>query len=90
MSKAYVIQWKSLVNGRGGKGTKLFELDEARLLANELNQDYPAIQHEPVEANSQAPEPGPEAQQPESAEEVEDGSENPQVTLEPDPALSFQ
>ena len=68
MNKSYVIQWKSLVTGRSGKGTKLLELEEAQLLANELNQGYPDIQHEPVHASAQAPEPVPEAHQPESGE----------------------
>lgn len=85
-----MIQWKSLVNGSSGKGTKLFELEEAQLLANELNQQHPDIRHELVEAGTQAPEPVPVAQQPESGEEVKAGSENPQVNLETDPALSFR
>ena len=46
MSKTYVIQWKSKVNGRAGKGTKLFDLDEAQELVAELNQEYPDIFHE--------------------------------------------
>ena len=39
MSKSYVIQWKSKLNGRTGKGTKMFEWDEAADLAEELNRD---------------------------------------------------
>jgi hypothetical protein len=50
MNKSYVIQWKSKLNGRSGKGTKLFEWDEAAGLADELNREYPAIHHEPVAA----------------------------------------
>lgn len=46
MSKTYVIQWKSKVNGRAGKGTKLFDLEEAEALAAELNLEYPDIHHE--------------------------------------------
>ncbi len=46
MSKTYVIQWKSKVNGRAGKGTKLFDIEEAEALAAELNQEYPDIHHE--------------------------------------------
>lgn len=90
MSKSYVIQWKSLVNGRSGKGTNLFALDEAQQLAQELNREYPAIVHEAVEASSQAPEPDQNAQQPERLESVEAGSENPSVAMEPDSVLSFR
>jgi hypothetical protein len=89
MSKSYLIQWKSLINGRSGKGTKLFELEEAQLLANELNQEYPGIQHEVMEAGSHT-EPVPEVQQTEPAEQAEARSENPQVTHDPDPALAFR
>ena len=38
MSKTYVIQWKSKINGRAGKGTKQFSLEEAETLVQELNQ----------------------------------------------------
>ena len=48
MSKRYVIQWKSKNNGRAGRGTKLFERDEARRLAEELNREYPQIEHEAI------------------------------------------
>jgi hypothetical protein len=50
MSKTYVIQWKSKVNGRAGKGTKLFEFEEAEALAAELNEEYPEIDHRVVNA----------------------------------------
>ena len=50
MSKSYVIQWKSRINGRTGKGTNRFDLEEAERLAEELNREYPAIDHEVVEA----------------------------------------
>jgi len=46
----YVIQWKSKVNGRAGRGTKLFERQEAEQLVEELNREYPQIDHEIVEA----------------------------------------
>lgn len=67
MSKSYVIQWKSSENGRAGKGSKLFELEEAEQLAEELNREYPRIHHEVVEANldpehSSEPEPRPRTQ----------------------------
>jgi hypothetical protein len=48
MSNAYVIQWKSMVNGRAGKGTKFFDRAEAEELAEELNREYPQIRHEAV------------------------------------------
>ncbi len=48
MSKRYVIQWKSKINGRAGRGTKLFEREEAQRLADELNHEYPQIEHEIV------------------------------------------
>jgi hypothetical protein len=50
MSVAYVIQWKSQVNGRAGRGTKQFERHEAEQLAEELNREYPDILHEVVKA----------------------------------------
>ena len=49
MNKSYVIQWKSKVNGRAGRGTKIFEMEEAQKLVEELNREYPQIQHEAVE-----------------------------------------
>jgi hypothetical protein len=52
MSKKYIIRWKSKVNGRAGKGTKLFDREEAETLAEELNQEYPQIQHEAVDAEA--------------------------------------
>lgn len=62
MNKSYVIAWKSRINGRAGKGTKVFGFDEASRLAEELNSGYPGIHHEPVEAEhspgtSSVPEP---------------------------------
>jgi hypothetical protein len=46
MSKKYIIKWKSKVNGRAGRGTKLFEREEGADLVQELNRDYPDIEHE--------------------------------------------
>lgn len=57
MNKMYVIQWKSKVNGRAGRGTKQFEKEEADRLAEELNQEYPDISHEIIEAPAQVEEP---------------------------------
>jgi hypothetical protein len=53
MSKNYVIQWKSKVNGRAGRGTKRFEKEEASRLVDELNREYPQIMHEAIEVPSQ-------------------------------------
>ena len=53
MSKKCVIKWKSKVNGRAGKGTKVFDQAEAKQLAEELNREYPQIEHEAVDANAQ-------------------------------------
>lgn len=50
MSSAYVIQWKSKVNGRAGRGTKQFDRKEAEQLVEELNREYPDILHEVVKA----------------------------------------
>ena len=52
MNKMYVIHWKSKVNGRAGTGTKLFDRDAAKALVEELNREYPQIEHEMVEASS--------------------------------------
>jgi hypothetical protein len=48
MSSTYVIRWKSKVNGRAGRGTKCFERTEAERLAQELNREYPQIEHEVI------------------------------------------
>ncbi len=50
MSDSYVIQWKSKVNGRFGRGTRTFSRSEAEELTNELNAEYPDILHEAVPA----------------------------------------
>jgi hypothetical protein len=88
MINSYLIQWKSTINGRAGKGTKLFEFEEASRLAAELNREYPGIHHEPVKAGP-TPEP-PAAPQLESseAELSEAGAEMPEVSLSPDFAMS--
>lgn len=51
MNKMYVIQWKSKVNGRAGRGTKLFEREDAEHLVEELNSEYPDIEHQMVESD---------------------------------------
>lgn len=53
MNNGYVIQWKSKVNGRAGRGTKLFEKEHAERLAEELNREYPQIQHEIIPVQRQ-------------------------------------
>ena len=83
MSKTYVIQWKSKLNGRAGKGTKLFELRDASELADELNEEYPDIEHGVVEAIlEEAPVP--------AEEEPAAGSEIAQTNHSPDHAFSLQ
>ena len=87
MSKSYVIQWKSTVNGRTGRGTKHFDFEEAEGLAQELNQEYPEIRHEVVEVETAA-RPGPQVGEPETIEQPEPASELPQVTHSPEYAFS--
>jgi hypothetical protein len=54
MRNSYVIQWKSTVNGRAGRGTKVFDRVEAERLADELNGEYPEILHQAVIAQPKA------------------------------------
>jgi hypothetical protein len=51
MNKLYIIQWKSKVNGRAGRGTKTFDKSEAEQLVDELNREFPQIVHEIAEAD---------------------------------------
>ena len=55
MNKMYVIHWKSKVNGRAGTGTKLFDRAAAEMLVQELNREYPQIEHEIWEASKAQP-----------------------------------
>ena len=55
MNKMYVIHWKSTVNGRAGTGTKLFDRAAAEMLVQELNREYPQIEHEIWEASKGQP-----------------------------------
>ena len=57
MNNSYVIQWKSKVNGRAGRGSKQFDKEEAERLVAELNNEYPQIEHQAVPANSSESEP---------------------------------
>ncbi len=50
MNKKYVIHWTNTSNGRAGCGNKLLEKAEAEQLADELNEEYPHIRHDAVEA----------------------------------------
>ena len=52
MNKNYIIQWKSTVNGRTGRGTRQFEKAEAERLVEELNREFPEIHHEAVVAGT--------------------------------------
>jgi hypothetical protein len=45
-TEMFVIQWKTKVDARCGQGTKLFPREEAERLVEELNREYPHIQHE--------------------------------------------
>ena len=53
MKTMYVIRWKSTVNGRAGKGTKLCARSEGQQLVEELNREYPQIHHELIDAELQ-------------------------------------
>ena len=55
MNKMYVIHWKSRVNGRAGTGTKQFDRAAAEMLVQELNREYPQIDHEIWEASKAQP-----------------------------------
>ena len=55
MNNSFLIQWKSKVNGRAGRGTKRFEKDEADRLVEELNREYPQIEHQAVAAPGMEP-----------------------------------
>jgi hypothetical protein len=81
MSNKYVIQWKSKVNGRAGRGTKVFERDEGEELVQELNRDYPDIQHELIKAEGRTLTPPPEEPAHASANEENEDSvaQTPQV-----------
>ena len=87
--KSYVIEWKSLVNGRTGRGTKVFELEEAHRLASELNREYPGIHHEVVEGNGSAKAPS-KPVEPVPAKEVEAPAEVPELNHSHDHAFSFK
>ncbi len=71
MSDRYVIQWKSKVNGRAGRGSKVFGREEADQLVAELNTEYPDIEHEAIaieELPTQPPESDQSLEEPASTE----------------------
>jgi hypothetical protein len=84
MNKRYVIQWKSRVNGRSGKGTKVFNREEAENLVEELNREYPDIQHEILDSAN----PGEARIGRTELETTEEESTSP--TASPSRVLSFQ
>ena len=53
MNKMYVIYWRSRTNGRMGTGTTRFDHAEANRLVEELNHDFPEIEHRVLEANGE-------------------------------------
>lgn len=44
----YLIYWVNKTNGRNGRGKKRFTLEEANALCQELNSDYPDMDHTPT------------------------------------------
>ena len=42
-----------MANGRSGRGSKLFDREEAEALVEELNREFPQILHEVVKSNSE-------------------------------------
>lgn len=69
MSEKFVIQWKSSVNGRAGRGTKRFGRAEAERLIAELNQEYPSIQHELATPRPEPSEPAAEGAETDRSQE---------------------
>ena len=81
INNKYVIQWKSKVNGRAGRVTKLFEREEGEELVQELNRDYPDIQHElvKVEAGTLTPATEEPAPAPGNKENEDSAAQSPHV-----------
>jgi hypothetical protein len=84
MSKQYFIQWRSKANGRFGRGTKTFELEEGQRLVQELNLEYPQIEHELSEAPAQ------QSPAPAVPETSETSAEPQTVSTEEVPELSVK
>ncbi len=74
MSNRYVIKWVSKVNGRAGKGSKVFRRPEAEALVEELNREYPDIHHEVIVAPPEG-QPEPEPVDAETAESMAESEE---------------
>jgi hypothetical protein len=74
MRQTYVIQWKSMANGRAGRGTKAFSRDEGERLVEELNREYPQIHHELIVA------PPPRAEQPIEEESEQEAKAQPAIS----------
>jgi hypothetical protein len=53
MEKNYIIAWKSLSNGRVGRGKNIFSEDQARSMAVELNREHPGFDHVAVPENEE-------------------------------------
>ena len=66
-----------MVNGRAGRGSKQFDKEEAERLVEELNHEYPQIEHQAVPARASEPEPAPEP----VAETVIPEPETPMLSL---------
>lgn len=47
----YVIYWKSKVTGKTGNGTAKLSKQDARILADELNEKYSELHHWIVKIN---------------------------------------
>ena len=48
MENTFVIAWRSKTEPRWGQGKKLFSREEAQELAIQLNEEYPAFIHQPL------------------------------------------
>lgn len=53
MEKNYIIAWKSLANGRVGRGKNIFPEEQARQMAAELNREHPGFDHVAVPENEE-------------------------------------
>jgi len=60
MEKNFVIAWRSKSEPRWGQGKKLFTREEAELLADEMNRDYPAFVHQPFNPTASESTPAPQ------------------------------
>jgi hypothetical protein len=60
MENNFVIAWRSKSEPRWGQGKKLFTREEAQALADEMNRDYPAFFHEPLNLAASETTPAPE------------------------------